>query len=193
MAPFSQDLEPPGNPARFNRAPDPELARLHQLEGPQNDHALDSGQSIIARPQSWRASGSTTSGPSGGGAIRRSARPGGGPGITSFRSSPSGDPQDDLHDQCGGAPAPVVAQDHQDARQLPGVRWRRRRRFPRHSRKASVTHVFGTICHLCLGPLRVLSRQARSTTMPPSGSEQSLIPQRAKKQSFALVHSVVNE
>ena len=73
----------------LHRPSDPQLARLRQLEGPQDDHAVDSRDLSRRDRGCWRAPGSTTSRPNGDGAIRRSARPGGGTGSTSCRSSPS--------------------------------------------------------------------------------------------------------
>ena len=73
----------------LHRASDPQQPVLRLLEGPQGDHAFDQGDLSRRECRCGAERGSKSSKPNGESAIRRSARPGGGPGSMSFRSSPS--------------------------------------------------------------------------------------------------------
>jgi Transposase, Mutator family len=39
--------------------------------------------------------------------------------VREWQNRPLGDPQDDLHDECGGKPQSLIAQNHQDPGQFP--------------------------------------------------------------------------
>ena len=116
---------PRGHRPDLHRPPDPKLAGLRLVEGSQGHHARPEGD-LPGRDGRGR--------PGPAGRVRSqmgSALSGDWPGVAARLGAcdsalriPAGDPEDDLHHERGGEPAPQPAQDHQDPRQLPDRRGR---------------------------------------------------------------------